>query len=201
MQWIAPHLVVTARQLPTPVRLHWSLLPGLAFFGHGTLGGALGFFVLLLAHELGHAFLVRKRGLYAVSIDLHWMGGECRYAAGWGTPLDHAIIAWGGVVAQGLLLAATFALVRVLEPHGGFVGDLARALLVSNLLLIVLNLVPVPPLDGAKAWSLFPLLLARRRRRVLELRHDALHRELAAIERRKARARDEDEDDDDGILH
>lgn len=186
-----PYLVVSGGPVAIPVRLHWSLTIGLAVFGGFTLGGALGFFLLILVHELGHALLVRSRGLRTISIDMHWMGGECRYSSS-GSALDHAVIAWGGVLAQSLLLAVTVAFLAWFNPSNDFVADLASTLIIANLCLIVANLLPLPSLDGAKAWSVFPLLLAKRRRRALELRRDSIRRELDEIE--------QDDDDDSSKL-
>jgi stage IV sporulation protein FB len=167
-----------------PIRLHWSLLIAMAFWGRFSLGGAIGFTVILLAHELGHAALVRRRGLRTIGIELHWAGGECRYDAAGASPMDTAIVAWGGVLAQGVLLALAWSLARTLEP-GGLLGDFLHALIVPNLWLILLNLLPFGPLDGARAWPLLPMLFARRRRRHLERTHDKLRRELDAIRRRR----------------
>ena len=68
------------------------------------------FFLLILIHEMGHAVLVRRVGLHAVSIDVHGFGGQCRYA-GYPDPLQRSIVAWGGVLAQALLGAITLAVV------------------------------------------------------------------------------------------
>ncbi|HVV86735.1 MAG TPA: hypothetical protein VHE35_26940 [Kofleriaceae bacterium] len=48
--------------------------------------------------------------------------------------------------------------------------QLVGALTVGNVWLMAINLLPIPPLDGAEAWPLFPLLWrhvrdGRRRRR------------------------------------
>jgi Zn-dependent protease len=168
------------------LRLHWSLPIGLLVFGRGTIGGALGFFVLVFCHELGHAALVRARGLHTVSIDMHAFGGQCRYEPGWGTELDFSIIAWGGVLAQAVLLGGALAAASLVAP-GGFVGDFLQALIIPNLFIMVLNLLPVAGLDGGRAWPLFRMLRARSRRRGLEAKHDELRAELDAIRRRRDR--------------
>jgi hypothetical protein len=36
-----------------------------------------------------------------------------------------------------------------------------RVLIETNLLIMVFNLIPVPPLDGVKAWRILPLLRER----------------------------------------
>ena len=133
-----------------------------------------------------------------VSIDMHWMGGECRYRAEWATELDESIVAWGGVLAQGLLLGAAFAFVRTFNPPGGFVGDLMFPLIVVNAGLILFNVLPVGGLDGTRAWSLLPLLAGRVRRRRLEQRRDEIKRE---IDRLDADDSDEADDDEPPVVH
>ena len=77
-----------------PVRLHWSApLGAFAFCGFSFVPGAWGAFLLLiLMHELGHAFLVRRFGLYLVSVDVHGLGGLCQWS-GTTTPTRRALLA------------------------------------------------------------------------------------------------------------
>lgn len=135
-----------------PIRIHWSapvaafVLSGFAF----APGAWLGFLVLILAHELGHALLARRFGCYVVSINIHALGGECAYAGGV-TSRQSAIIAWGGVLAQ-LALLLTVPIWSSLLPSWRIFADLAYTLTRTNLILIALNLIPVRPFDGAEAW-------------------------------------------------
>ncbi|MDQ3035773.1 MAG: hypothetical protein M3Y87_25445 [Myxococcota bacterium] len=186
-------LVISRGRGAVPIRLHWSLAIAMALAGRFTLGGAVGIFVVILVHELGHAALVRARGLRAIGIEMHWMGGECRYDGSGASPLDVSIVAWGGVAAQAVLLAIAWPLARILEPTG-VLGDLAYALVVPNFVIMALNLLPIGPLDGARAWALLPMLGRRAGRRRLEEKHEKLRRELDALRRR--RERDSDADDE-----
>jgi stage IV sporulation protein FB len=172
--------IVPARGVP--LELHWSVPLGLLFFGRGTIGGALGAFTIILAHELGHAAMVRARGLRNIEIVIHGLGGSCRYEGGWATPLDLALIAWGGVLAQALLLVMAI-VVGTAAPGVGLLGDFLKVLILTNVGIAVLNLLPFPPFDGATAWKLPGLLLRLGRRRRLEQQHDALRRELEASRR------------------
>jgi Zn-dependent protease len=143
-----------------PIRVHWTVLLALLFFGGFAFrpGAWVGIVAVLLVHELGHAALVKQRGLHVLGVHLHGLGGECRYT-GRVTALDRAIIAWGGVLAQAALLAVAFVLTAVLgSPTTAFGYDLTRAFLWTNLILMGLNLLPFPPLDGAEAWKLPGLL-------------------------------------------
>src|SRR4051812_22189782 len=88
-----------------PLRIHWStpigafVLTGLSYVP----GAWLGFVLLVLVHERGHAMLVRLFGGRVVSIDIHGVGGECRWQ-GHVSDRKRAAIAWGGVLAQAFLL-------------------------------------------------------------------------------------------------
>jgi hypothetical protein len=60
-----------------PERVHWTLPVGALVFGQGRFvpGFWLGFLLLVLIHELGHAVLVRRYRHRVVSIDIHALGG------------------------------------------------------------------------------------------------------------------------------
>jgi Zn-dependent protease len=182
-----------------PVRAHWTLPLGALLFSHGRFapGFWIGFFLLVLVHEIGHAILVRRYHLAVVSIDIHGLGGLCRYG-GDPTAIQTSKIAWGGVLAQGLLLGATYGAIAIIgPPPTDFSAELATAFISTNLWLIAINLIPVPGLDGAEAWRLPGLLRARRRARAqdaalrrrhdLEVQHRAVAAELIALEREPSR--------------
>lgn len=159
-----------------PVRLHWSVLLGLFVFSSFRFDpvGWLGVLGLILAHEAGHALVVKWPGARATAIELTGFGGLCRWE-GEVSPLGRAAIAWGGVWAQLVVLAVAWAV----QSFGGPVtSPVAWRLLaigtVSNAWMIALNLLPIPPLDGAEAWRL-PLLLGRAARLTLSGHRDVRH--------------------------
>lgn len=152
-----------------PIQLHWSLLLGLMFFGglRFAPGFWLGFVIVILIHELGHALVVKITRQRVTGITIHGMGGECAWS-GNPTPIQRACIAWGGVWAQLVLFVIAFPFTGLLISTLGMMGaELASALTWNSLILVAINLIPFGPLDGAEAWKL-PGLLAdkwRRRRR------------------------------------
>ena len=155
-----------------PIRVHWTMPVGALIFSGFSFAPAfwLGFFVLVLIHELGHAFFVRRFRHHVVSIEVTGFGGLCRWS-GHATPFERAAIAWGGVAAQGILLALTFALVLALgSPTSRWTAELVHVFTTTNLWLIALNLLPIPPLDGAEAWPLVRHLGDRIRSRPRRLR-------------------------------
>ncbi|MCA9616524.1 MAG: hypothetical protein H6722_10945 [Sandaracinus sp.] len=146
-----------------PIRLHWSIPLGALFFGRFAFvpGFWVGFVLLVLVHELGHAFLAQRRRLAVREVQVHGLGGVCIHQRG--APFDDAIVAWGGVLAQLLVLYVPARLVVELFPiPNEFVAQLLSALTWTNLWLAGINLLPIPPLDGAKAWQLPRLWMQRR---------------------------------------
>lgn len=148
-----------------PLRIHWTL-PLCAFIaGRFEFVPALwlGFFLLVVIHELGHAAVVRYFGHEVLSIDVLGIGGLCRWK-GEATPIQCAAIAWGGVWAQMVLwVSAQAALLFLGPPPSLFWAQLAAAFTTVNLWIMAVNLLPIPPLDGAEAWPLARMLWARRR--------------------------------------
>jgi len=171
-----------------PVRAHWSLPIGAFVFGQGQFvpGFWLGFFLLLLVHELGHAVLVKRYGHRVRSIDLHGLGGACCWT-GEPTAIDRARIAWGGVLAQAVAYGIAVAAIALAgPPESALAAQLASAFTTTNIWLIAINLLPVSPLDGAEAWKLPRLLAAQRRTRASEARAGrgfAFERDAATLQR------------------
>jgi len=86
--------VTIARIWGAPIRLHWSVVVGLVLVGGLQPGAWLGFLAVILAHEVGHAVLVRHFGQRVVGLSLHALGGECHWI-GQPNRLQRALIALG----------------------------------------------------------------------------------------------------------
>jgi stage IV sporulation protein FB len=138
-----------------PIKLHWSILLALVVFSR--FRWSPGFFVaypcLVLIHELGHALLVRRIGHRVVSVEATGLGGVCAWS-GNATPFEEAAIAWGGVLAQLALLIAAELCLWVLPPTSRFGWEVMGTFTDTNLWLMAINLMPIPPLDGARAWGI-----------------------------------------------
>ncbi len=150
-----------------PIRIHWSAILGALFFSGFRFapGFWLGFVVVILVHELGHAAVVKFTGQRVQGVTLHGIGGECSWS-GNPTPIQRACIAWGGVWAQLALFVIAWPLTGLMIATMGQMGaELARALTWSSLFIVAFNLIPIGPFDGAEAWKLPGLLLAKWRRR------------------------------------
>lgn len=143
-------------------RIHWSALPGAIFFSSFAWapGFWVGFVVLILIHELGHAAVAKACGLGVRGIDVYFSGGLC-YTTGRRTALQASLVAWGGVWAQLVAFVVAFTIWRVLPEPSGFVGEFLHAFLWRNLFMAAFNLIPIEPFDGADAWKLPKLLKER----------------------------------------
>jgi Zn-dependent protease/predicted transcriptional regulator len=145
----------------------WSLADGIfpeaaPGYSDGTywavgIGAALVFFACLLAHELSHSLVARRRGVQVKAIVLWLFGGvseleseahdaesELRIAAA--GPLASLAVG-GGFLALAVIADALFD-VRLLTAALAWIG-------LINWLLAVFNLLPAFPLDGGRvlrAW-------------------------------------------------
>jgi membrane-associated protease RseP (regulator of RpoE activity) len=115
-----------------------------------------------LVHELGHALLVQRYRLRVFSIEIHALGGACWHEPA-PTRIAESVIAWGGVLGQLVLLGAALSVLALSPPEAEWTAAFWAVMLRPNLTIMAINLLPVAPLDGARAWQLPKLLLARRR--------------------------------------
>ena len=129
----------------------------------------MGWFGLVVIHELGHAAVVKAVGARPVSIDLTGFGGLCRWD-GRVSLISRSAIAWGGVAAQLVLLGAVELGGPRLPTEVFWLGT------ISNAWMIAINLLPIEPLDGAEAWPL-PWLLGIALRKRLSNYRDVRHLE------------------------
>ena len=145
-----------------PIRMHWTAPLG-AFVFCGFRFDAVAwlcFFGIVVAHELGHALVVKAVRCRPTQLELTASGGLC-YWRGDPSPIGRAAIAWGGVWAQLLLLAGAELYLHVYGwPFDGAGVQVLLTLTGANAWSIMFNLLPIAPLDGSEAWAL-PVLLGR----------------------------------------
>jgi hypothetical protein len=147
--------------LGVPLDVHWSA-PLVAFVCGGfslaplRWGGVLG---LLLAHELGHAIAVKAVGARVIGIELAGLGGRCTWS-GHVSPLGRSTIAFAGVWAQLLLLVGELIAETLYGARWSASTrmDLGGIFVLYNFAMVMVNLLPIDPLDGAEAWPWFPRL-------------------------------------------
>jgi stage IV sporulation protein FB len=147
-----------------PIRIHWTAPLGALFLGRFQFvpGFWIGFFLLVLIHELGHAIVIRYCQERVTGIELHALGGQCRWEGSRLSQLKVSMIAWGGVWAQAVLFVAVQLVLLFVEiPPDPYVHQFVHALTTANLWMMGFNLLPMRPLDGAEAWPLFRILWER----------------------------------------
>src|SRR5690349_15518262 len=180
-----------------PVAMHWTVLLTFAWMYlvfqtvPATLLGGVMMFLVMVVHELGHVLVLRRRKLPIDSITFFGVHGNTSHVAGsQGTEIA---VAWAGVGAQALLLAATLTLFPLI-PFGELssVPFASWALGVTyltftklNIFLMVVALLPIGPFDGRVAWSVFSYLKAVKRRRRREKQELLLNPERALSPERR----------------
>jgi len=158
---------VLARWMGIPIFWHWSIFLCLPWFYwqsrgiYDTVIMFFSYFLLLAAHELGHAVIAIRRKTNVKSIRLFILHGECHHDETY-CEVDDVYIAWGGIFAQLIILfialflnIALSALFPWLQP---WLKPIFWVFIKLNIITIVFNLIPVAPLDGHKAWRAIPLL-------------------------------------------
>jgi membrane-associated protease RseP (regulator of RpoE activity) len=101
-----------------------------------------------------------------LEVDLYPIFGITRFTTPW-SRLDHCKIAWAGVLAQAAVFIPIVLWVHFFGySHIDEVNMLFAILGFFSLGVALLNLLPVPPLDGSIAWGIIPTFLAARRTRV-----------------------------------
>ncbi|MFO7586945.1 MAG: site-2 protease family protein [Gemmatimonadota bacterium] len=119
----------------------------------GTIGTLL-FFASLVAHELAHSVVARRRGIPVEGITLFIFGGMARTRLEAEEPGDEFAIAIVGPLSS-LLIAAAFWAVGLLGGELGWGPEItvvARYLAFLNVALAVFNMLPGFPLDGGRVF-------------------------------------------------
>jgi Zn-dependent protease/predicted transcriptional regulator len=116
--------------------------------------GTLLFFASLLAHELSHSLVARRKGIPVSGITLFVFGGMAHTSMEFETPGDEFQIAGVGPLSS-LVIAGIFYLVamvaQMVELSVAIVG-VASYLAIVNVVLAVFNMLPGFPLDGGRLF-------------------------------------------------
>ena len=135
---------LTATQPSWGEALRWSVSGAVAVL----------FLLSVLAHELAHAVLARRLGMGGGSVTLLFFGGAAIHGVQPARARDDVIVAAAGPIASGIVavvfLGAFVAGASVATAVGDAVAQVAIVLAALNLLLALLNLLPVYPLDGGR---------------------------------------------------
>ena len=152
-----------------PVLVAWSLAvellpdqyPGwtsAAYWGTGVLVGLM-LSVSVLAHEMAHSLVARRRGIPPGEITLFLLGGVSSIEGVAQRARDEFVVAIAGPVASLLLAALVWALLLVLGAGDSPVDAVAAYAVRINVLLAAFNILPAFPLDGGRVlrsalWAL-----------------------------------------------
>ncbi len=112
-----------------------------------SVGGGVLFMASVLAHELSHSVVARRRGLTVKRIRLFIFGGVSEIEQDARTPGEEFAVAFAGPAAS-LVVGGAFLLGA--WPFSGPAASMVRLLGLMNLLLAVFNLLPGLPLDGGR---------------------------------------------------
>lgn len=145
------------------VSIHWTALlvfPWLLLWFRNpvfALIGTVAYVLLHLVHEAGHVFVARHYKRYVESISIRGLHSHTEIAS-YGSFRENVFIAWGGVLAQLLLLAMTYLLEPLLYASGNpwlvlLLGPLTFMFISWNIFLMVVALLPIGPMDGHQAWG------------------------------------------------
>ncbi len=128
------------------------------------LAAAVGLFVSVVIHELGHAMTGRVYGVETERITLWLLGGMAHFKEMPKQKGAEAVVAIAGPITSFVLGAIFFAVLGFvpLEAIGVFV--VIYYLAIMNILLAVFNMIPALPLDGGRVLrSLLHLRMSRLR--------------------------------------
>ena len=158
-----------------PVRVHLSIILVFVYFylKHADVSAiyyAFSYLVLILVHELGHAYYAHKCQYRILSVDIFPIHGVCKFEHD--SNSDPRIIVYaGGLIAQFILFVIWAALLGALRLSD--LGQLALYLkpitysfIWLNLFMAVLNMLPIPGLDGFEILTRAMTYSARKNKKV-----------------------------------
>ena len=158
-----------------PVRIHLSIILVFVYFylKHADVSAiyyAFSYLVLILVHELGHAYYAYKCKYRILSVDIFPIHGVCRFE--YDSNSDPGIIVYaGGLIAQFILFVIWAALLGVLRLSDLdllvlYLKPITYSFIWLNLIMAVLNMLPIPGLDGFEILTRAMTYSARKNRKV-----------------------------------
>lgn len=123
----------------------------------------LSFFASVILHELGHALVARRNGVPVMGIELWALGGTTRTGPMPRAGVELRVAAAGPLVTLAVILISTALGAAVASSHHFFAVAVGNGgvvttpvvlwlswLVTLNVLVLILNLIPAFPLDGAQ---------------------------------------------------
>lgn len=145
------------------LEFHWSVLAGsgllyLITFSNPLYAAivVLCYLALILLHEAGHAFVAHRAGCEVYAVRIGIVHGQCEFEDAFDEMTD-AKVAWGGVLAQVAFALPLIVVDLVLgNPEWTLWRPVAGILGYWSMFWAAFNLLPIPGLDGEKAWRIVP---------------------------------------------
>ena len=123
----------------------------------------LSFFASVILHELGHALVARRNGVPVMGIELWALGGTTRTGPMPRAGVELRVASAGPLVTLAVILISTALGAAVASSHHFFAVAVGNSgvlttpvvlwlswLVTLNVLVLILNLIPAFPLDGAQ---------------------------------------------------
>jgi Zn-dependent protease len=140
---------------------------------------ALGLFLSILVHELGHSLIGRHFNLRIKNITLWVLGGMAEFERIPKQRGTEALMAIAGPITSILMAGLAWGLQQATPLSFGGMRFILSYLIYMNLVLAVFNLLPALPLDGGRVFrSLLAMRIAYRKATLIAA---TLSRILAAI--------------------
>jgi len=149
MNWLnnlASFSLNIGRWFGVPIYVHWTwfaLVGVMACVSLSTFLMLLGIFAIILLHEFGHAFAMKRCGSLVQGVVIYPMGGVARGEI----PSENEFtITVAGPLVNLFLVPFLYSL----SVYGGASSGYFNDLQITNLSLLVFNLIPMYPLDGGR---------------------------------------------------
>jgi len=163
-RWLRYFEIPRARIFGAPLYVHSGIVFSLVFFMAIAVADAviaveyfLVFVGSVLLHEYGHAFVADRLGLKVFAVHVSWLHGLCEYEHP-PNEWEDVLVAWGGVLAQFAVAFVAWALlIANLITETSLLGSAVSFLVSINIIIAVINLLPVERYDGKLAWRVIPL--------------------------------------------
>jgi stage IV sporulation protein FB len=131
------------------------------------------FLLLMLAHEMGHAWFVKKYHHNLIKIHLYPIHGACEYEYD-SLYEPETLIYAGGLIAQAAIFIIFFSFFKWLEFFGFqkaiyLLEPVGVIFIQANVFIFILNSLPIPGLDGHMLWKRFYEYVVGKLRKVSNL--------------------------------
>lgn len=150
--------------LSAPINLHFSIVLAVLYFMtvKGMVFGlvaSIAYLGLIILHEMGHAFFVKKYNHELEEIRIYPIHGVCFYHVdeGW---LTETLIFAGGLLVQLVVFIVWMIIMSSINALNlyaleNLLSPISYIFIKINLITMIINLLPIQGLDGYELWLRF----------------------------------------------